>query len=258
MAIESPTYSPAEQAALQGLEGQDLARRQIELANEQADTIGDIRHGIDQALQAAEDAGDEQATEALKQHDQTVDGITEGYDDVQIEDFADGQLGENRVGTHDSKVERNLFSLDAIKDDANQAEEVILHEDGDASGSVGHANQRTDLQALAVDTDDGIVVGSELLEGENEAGLSKKLRGSVHKAREGQPTELYGSGQEKVAPHFEAISDYVRDGADRVMTQVEIFRQSATSRERMMELMANAGYSDDEMQQVQDQVRAAA
>lgn len=258
MAIETPTYTPAEQEELQGLQGKERARLQIELANEKADTIGDIRHGIDQVLQQTKDEGDEEAVEVLEEHDKAVDDITAGYDNVQIEDFSGGQLGENTVGAHNSKVERDLFSVEAIQADVQQTEEVILHEDGDASGSVGHADQRNDLQALAVDSADGVVAGAELLEGENEAGLSKKLRGSVNKARDGQPKELYGSGQEKVALHYEAITDYVRGEAHRVDTQAEIFRQSGTSRERMVELMTNAGYNEKEMQQVQQIVGIAA
>ena len=75
----------------------------------------------------------------------------------------------------------------------------------------------------------------------------------MHTSRAGQPKELYGSGQKKVAPHYDAIRDYVRNGADRVDTQAAIFRTVGTSKERMQELMQHAGYTAPEMQQVLQQ-----
>lgn len=254
MAIESPTYTPAEQGE-EGLEGEKLVRQQLENVSQQASTVADIRNGFNNALYKVIEDEDEEAAILIRRHKQEIDDVTNGYDKVRVENFSGGKLGENEVGTHNSAVARDLFSVDA---DLDTIEETLLHEDGNASGTVGHAGQRPDVEVLAVDKGDGVLAGSELLEGENEAGLSRKLRGSVSKARDGQPDELYGSGQEKVSPHYEAVTNYVRNGADRLDTQTEIFRTAGTTKERVEDLMTLAGYKPEEVEQVEENLNLAA
>ena len=239
-----------ERQKLQGLEGTDRAQAEIEIANRNATKVADIRCGIQDALEHAQADGDDVAAGAIESHQGAIEEVTSGYDAVEVKDFGGGKLGDNHVGTHSSRVDRDLFRFGV---DTDTTEEVILHEDGDSAGTVGHAHQSAHLETLAVDSPDapdGSLGGSELLEGENEAGLSAKLRGSVNRARDGQPPSLYGSGQRKVAPHYSAVRDYVRNGADRVDTQVKIFRQTGTSRDRMLELMTNAGYDEGMQQEV--------
>ena len=99
MTPETPTYTPAEKDALQGLQGQELARQQIEIANQQANTVRDIRTNIHNILQDTEQTADAEAIAVLQEHEDAVEDMTDGYDAVQIEDFSGGKLGDNIVGT---------------------------------------------------------------------------------------------------------------------------------------------------------------
>ena len=208
-----------------------------------AGTVGEVRSKVRHIL--TEVQGDKEAEERVHDYESALTEAAANHDSVSLEKMSGGQQGENRVGTHDSKANTDLFQSDALIEDTENAAEVLDHEDEEATG---HAGQMQGRQGL-VQANGDVVEGSELYEGEVEAQQSVKHRGSAHSARAGQPAEVYGTGQNLVAPKLSVYSDYLRRGTDQITAQAEVLR--GQNREQILVTLSQSGrYTKEEIMDV--------
>ena len=223
--------------------GAEKADQLIDAGVERATTVATVRSEVSVVL--TEVQGDEEATARVEKYKHTLETVAAGHEHVQLENMQGGLQGLNQVGTHNSKANEKLFTAEQLIEDTKTVDEVLDHEDDEATG---HAGQEPGKAGLVMEDGDPLE-GVELYEGENEGQQGKDKRGSAGAARAGQPQETYGSGQQKAAPHLESLEKYLRDGADRLETQAEILR--GKSREEIVVVLQKSGmYNRQEIGQV--------
>ncbi len=223
--------------------GAEKADQLIDAGVERATTVATVRSEVSVVL--TEVQGDEEATARVEEYRETLATVSAGHEHVELQEMQGGLQGLNQVGTHHSRANQDLFTANNLIEDRENVDEVLDHEDDEATG---HAGQEPGKAGLVM-RDGEPLAGTELYEGENEAQQGKDKRGSASVAREGQPKETYGSGQQKAAPHLESLEKYLRDGADRLVTQAEILR--GKSREEIVVVLQKSGmYRQEEIGQV--------
>ena len=224
-------------------EGAERADALIDAHLHQTGSIGEVRTQVHHVL--AEVEGDAEAEERVHQYTSKFEEVAAGHDHVQLKKMQGGKQGQNQVGTHNSEANAELVSAQQLIDHTEVVDEVLDHEDDEKTG---HAGQIVGREAL-VSSDGDVVEGTELYEGEVEARQGVDKRGSAQAARDGQPAENYGSGQQKVAPDLEVYTDYLRKGQERVAAQAELMR--GQSREHIMVTLSKSGrYSKEDTLQV--------
>lgn len=224
-------------------EGADRADALLDAHLHQTGSIGEIRTEVHLVLVEVE--GDQEAEARVHQYETKLAGVATGHDHVQLKEMEGGKQGQNQVGTHNSEANTELVFAKGLIDHTEVVDEVLDHEDEEATG---HAGQIVGREAL-VSSEGDVVEGTELYEGEVEARQGVDKRGSAQAARDGQPAENYGSGQQKVAPDLEVYSDYLRNGKERVQAQAELMR--GQNREEIMVTLGKSGkYSKEDTLQV--------
>lgn len=207
---------------------------------ERSGTVGEVRSSVQNVLTDVD--GDRDAMQRVEEYQTSLQRITAGHEAVAIEQMHGGLQGFNRVGTHDSTVNTDLFTAETIIKHVEVADEVLDHEDDEGTG---HAGQIAGREGLVLENGD-IVEGTELYEGEVESRQGEDKRGSALSARNGQPAKNYGSGQQKVAPKLSVFTGYLREGTDRVAAQAELLR--GQNREKILVTLSKSGmYSKEEM-----------
>ena len=205
----------------------------------QTGSVGEVRLEVHHVLKDVQ--GDAEAEARVHQYEDKLNQVAAGHDHVQLEDMEGGLQGVNQVGTHNSEANTDLFTAETLIEHTDVTDEVLDHEDEEEAG---HAGQIAGREGLA-SGDGQVVEGTELYEGEVEASQGLDKRGSAKAARDGQPAENYGSGQQKVAPNHSTFSDYLRRGTDRVEAQAELMR--GQSREQIMVSLSKSGlYSKED------------
>lgn len=220
--------------------GKDLADTLIDQHVEQSGSIGEVRSAVLTVLTDVE--GDREAIERVEEYQASFLEVASGHDAVELKKMSGGLQGYNQVGTHNSTVNAALLSAHQLIEDTKVTDEVLDHEDSEESG---HAGQLANREGLV--TKEGTTVeGTELYEGEVESQQAVDKRGSAGSARGGQPTENYGSGQQKVAPNLSVFSDYLRKGTDRIQAQADLLR--GQSREQIITILQESGqYSQEDI-----------
>ena len=238
----SPEHEPTTIAVEQDIPaaGKEQADQLLHEHINQSGTVGQVRSQVQQVL--SEVQGDDEAEQRVQEYSSAFDKAASGHETVTLEKMSGGKQGENQVGTHNSKANTDLFEAEHLIEDTEVTEEVLDHEDEEPTG---HAGQIQGREGLVADNGE-VVQGSELYEGEVESQQAKKHRGNASAAREGQPADVYGSGQQKVAPKLSIYSDYLRKGTDRVEAQAELLK--GQNREQIFATLGNSGvYTKEEM-----------
>lgn len=171
---------------LDGAEGLDDAQEQ---AAENAETVGRFVEGFRERTRELVERGAVDAAEVDERMD-VVERAARGSESLRLGDLESGVLGQAFVGGGDGgvRLSREVFAGAEGSADVERAQHVAAHERA-------HGEQAQLKGTLLLDGEE--VSHLELLEGDAEIAGNEATGKGMDNHREGQPEEVYESGQDK-------------------------------------------------------------
>jgi|GEM_PF-2415319 len=174
-------------------------QRHVREAAEAAETLGDVREEVRSRARKVIERGQSGLGDALERQGAEMEQVIRGYEGVTVDDLEDGVMGNNHIGKGDSPMN---ISRDIVGK-TEELERTLAHE----SAHGEQADIATTDEDVAVIIDGEEVSSLELLEGDAERAAAKAVDGDAAAHREGQPAEVYGSGQKKLGKIIDALGE---------------------------------------------------